>query len=342
MFFETAIIRAIESLRKQKLVRYNGFGYSSKINKNKRVNMTMKEAIRQIYESYNNYIEVESERILSSAPQNVDLYSKDYHDYFQKALDDKTDAYFDRPIDILQGRSPNEYFGLLATVEDCVDAFMIGAEVCDDVVPKGLLNRLLSFGENAVVRLLDIALAEDWHIEKAADTMDAREAISGAMSAIKVLGRIGANEAVEPLLERYGTLISPDEYIADIIQSFLQDIGEPAVASLLMRINGVSHIPAHSAEEDYVVALSQIGAQVPDEIIYQALRSAFKKLERKLIGVLCFGDYGDSRAVTLLKNYLDRNQHALTRDIFYEAMSVIQKLGGDINDIRDPFKDFSK
>lgn len=304
--------------------------------------MAKKEIIRQIFESYNKHIEVESDKILSSTSQQVDLYSKDYHDYFQKALNEKTDAFFDCPIDFLHGMSPNTYFVSLTSIEECVEAFMIGADLCDDVVPQGLMERLLSFGEDAVVRLIDIALAEDWHIEMAKDMMDAREAISGAMSAIRVLGRIRATESIEPILEQYGSLVAPDEYIADIIQSFLQDVGEPAVASLLMRINRVSHIPAHSAEEDYVVALSQIGARAPDESIYQALRSVFKKLERKLIGVLCFGDYGDPRAVTLLKNYIDRNQHALTRDIFYEAMSVIQKLGGDINDIRDPFKDFSQ
>jgi hypothetical protein len=304
--------------------------------------MAMQETIRQLFESYNEYIEAESERILTSTSQRVDLYSKEYHDYFQGLLNEKTEAFFDRPLASIGDMSPNTYFKSLTSVEECVEAFMIGADVCDDVVPKGLLERLLSFGEKAVVSLLDISLAEDWRIEEAKDTMDAREALSGSMSAIRVLGRIGAIEAVEPILERYGTLEGPDEYIADVIQSFLQNIGEPAVASLLMRINNASRIPAHSAEEDYVVALSQIGARVPDESIYQALRGAFRKLERKLIGVLCFGDYGDTRAVILLKNYLDRNQHALTRDIFYEAMSVIQKLGGDINDIRDPFKDFTK
>ena len=75
---------------------------------------------------------------------------------------------------------------------------------------------------------------------------------------------------------------------------------------------------------------------------YDILRAAFRKTERKVIGALCLGDYGDSRAIALLKGYLDRNGHALDRETFYESMSVIQKLGGDISDINDPFGDFRR
>jgi hypothetical protein len=44
----------------------------------------------------------------------------------------------------------------------------------------------------------------------------------------------------------------------------------------------------------------------------------------------------------MFKNYINRNQKSIERDLFYEMMSAIQHLGGDISDIQDPFGDFQK
>ena len=54
------------------------------------------------------------------------------------------------------------------------------------------------------------------------------------------------------------------------------------------------------------------------------------------------GPCGDDRAVAMFKNYINRNQKSIERDLFYEMMSAIQHLGGDISDIQDPFGDFQK
>ena len=51
-------------------------------------------------------------------------------------------------------------------------------------------------------------------------------------------------------------------------------------------------------------------------------------------------DYGDGRAIPMLKGYVNRNKDTISRDLFYEIMSAVQNLGGDISDIEDPFGDF--
>ena len=51
-------------------------------------------------------------------------------------------------------------------------------------------------------------------------------------------------------------------------------------------------------------------------------------------------EYGDGRAIPMLKGYVNRNKHSIDRDLFYEIMSAVQNLGGDISDIEDPFGDF--
>lgn len=64
-------------------------------------------------------------------------------------------------------------------------------------------------------------------------------------------------------------------------------------------------------------------------------------MDHKVIASICLGDYGDGRAVPLLKSYLDRNVSTIDRQFFYETISAVKRLGGDISDIQDPFRDFS-
>ena len=65
-------------------------------------------------------------------------------------------------------------------------------------------------------------------------------------------------------------------------------------------------------------------------------------MTNKIYAVICLADYGDDRAVPMFKNYINRNQKTIDRELFYEMMSAIRNLGGDISDIQDPFGDFQK
>ena len=94
--------------------------------------------------------------------------------------------------------------------------------------------------------------------------------------------------------------------------------------------------------EDLVVMLTNIGKEKKTEEIYDALRMAFRSMTNKIYAVICFADYGDDRAVPMLKNYINRHQTDISRELFYEMMSAIQNLGGNIEDISDPFGDFQK
>ena len=94
--------------------------------------------------------------------------------------------------------------------------------------------------------------------------------------------------------------------------------------------------------EDLVIILTAIGKANNSEEIYGALRTAFRWMKNKIYAVICLADYGDARAVPMLKSYINRHQDTIERDLFYEMMSAIQNLGGDIEDISDPFGDFRK
>ena len=74
---------------------------------------------------------------------------------------------------------------------------------------------------------------------------------------------------------------------------------------------------------------------------FACLRSCFRGMQHKVIGAICLGDYGDPKGISVLKGYLDRNAGTFDRQEFYEILSSIKRLGGSIQDVHDPFRDFS-
>lgn len=78
--------------------------------------------------------------------------------------------------------------------------------------------------------------------------------------------------------------------------------------------------------------------------VYMILRSYFLRHEPRVIAAICLGDLGHPRAVPLLRNYVIRNENdpdKLDRQLYYEILSSIKRLGGDTSDLPDPFRDFS-
>ena len=102
----------------------------------------------------------------------------------------------------------------------------------------------------------------------------------------------------------------------------------------------IESIPRGQMEACYCVGMT-FWQGMTRVVIPQAMRAAFRRMKNKVIAVICIGDYGDSRGIALLKGYLDRNTHTIDRETFYEALSAIRRLGGEINDIQDPFHDFT-
>lgn len=304
--------------------------------------MDIRSQATLIFEKYNAFMERCSEEILESESATRDIFSEEFEAGFEAMVDARAAAFFDQSLDGLDAGSPKAFFGSLTNVDEAMEVFRIAAEVSDVGPPKDLTDRVFSLGEDAVDKMIALSLSLDWAVAPGADTLDERDILSPCTSAIRALGENHTEKSILPILNRYCQTKSPDDYISDVISGYLVNMGNLVTGELISRIDSAEILPANGPEEDLMVALAKIGAGHRSEAVFQSLRGAFRKIERKVIGALCLGDYGDGRAVPLLKGYLDRNLHTVSREMFYETLTVIRKLGGDINDIQDPFKDFSK
>ena len=159
---------------------------------------------------------------------------------------------------------------------------------------------------------------------------------------LKVLIEMGEACYTKAVLDRFMSYDKTRDFVADTIAEYIEAFPEVTVPFLIQIIEDNEDTGLEGPCEDCVIMLTAIGREFKSEDIYNALRHAFRYMNNKIYAVLCLSDYGDERAVPMLKNYINRNQGSIDRELFYEMMSAIQNLGGDITDIHDPFGDFTK
>ncbi len=304
--------------------------------------MDSKEQARMLFEAYNRYMEGLGESFLSRVTASSDIYTEEFEEEFNSIAGAESDEFFTKPLAGLPAGTPAEFIRSLGSLDDCMDVFVIASEVSDVQPPRVLLEQLRGFGEEAVVRLRALALAERWDRSEDSEDFGIRDRMAPNLSAVLTLGQWNDKGSMRPILKHFSQASTPDEYVADVIAEYAESMGDAITEELRHILDGAETIRAGGPEESILIALAKAGSKHRTEETYQSLRAAFRKAERKIIGALCLGDYGDERAVSLLKNYLDRNNQRVDREFFYEALTIIRKLGGDISDINDPFGDFGR
>jgi hypothetical protein len=126
-------------------------------------------------------------------------------------------------------------------------------------------------------------------------------------------------------------LSEDEENFVEEINDALVDIGKPIIEPVMTLLNGLDKI---EYLDEYVLnALVRVGKNNKDDSIFRCLKSAFSKMEDKLLGALCLGDYGDSRAIPALRGYIEKNRSLLDKATFMEIAAAIKKLGGNIEDL---------
>ena len=279
---------------------------------------------------------------VSSAEGPTEGEMAEHFKNFRGYIEQETAPFWKEKKSYLDGMTGEEFVGQL-DMEEALAAFSESATLIDDeATPYPLVERLKSFGDPACERLLKMVLDANWQPEESEDENAFFVKFQPCVAAIRFFGAAEYEPAMEPVLTRFCSFTSTQEYIADSVKVMMLGLGEKGVPMLIDFMLKRSDEEITGPYEDMMIMLTQVGIKHPDNEIYQALRAGFRRMKAKVIAVICIGDYGDPRGIALLKGYLDRTVHTIDRETFYEALSAIRRLGGEINDIQDPFHDFTK
>ena len=248
------------------------------------------------------------------------------------------------PQEALGGLSMNEFFAKLSFAE-LTEILEYCATELDRGVPASVVNALVNIDDAAMVEGYARTMVREsaWRDEE----MDNEDKLfemefQKVKASLKILSGRHDATLLDDVLDRFMSYERTHSFVADSIAEYIESFPDEAPAKLIDRLKEHMDDGMEGPCEDLVVMLTNIGKEKKSEQIYDALRMAFRSMTNKIYAVISFADYGDDRAVPLMKNYINRHQTDIPRELFYEMMSAIQNLGGDIEDISDPFGDFTK
>ena len=274
-----------------------------------------------VFESYNRAIEKSYDRAFNEigGKDPMKLSESDVAKY----LDEEIGKWEKTPMESLKGLTPKEYFNELSCIDDVVEHIRIGARECDFGIPEILVDKLISYGSSAVDKLYNLASDRDM--------MESEESICISRAAVSILGRRKVSDASDFLVELIKTLDEDKEALVEEITDALISIGEPCTDKLIEELDRTDNIDY--VHEYLLTALVKIGRSNRNDRIYRCIKSTFLKMEDKVLGAICVGDYGDGRAIPLLKGYAEKNIGRLDRQTYLEIKAAVKRLGGIVDDM---------
>ncbi len=282
---------------------------------------------------------------IGQVPEGSDAAS--FEEYIQDVAREETEkakqTLESEPDEKLGGKSLREYFDSM-TLEEKEEALEYSAVTLDCGVPASLIASIASEDRESVRDYCSTVIGDSAWTEEELDDQDKLFEIEyqKVKACLDVLIEMKEFCFVQAVLDRFMSYHQTKEFVAESIKDYVVGAAEVSVPILMNIIEENLEDGLEGPSEDIVIMLAEIGMANPSEEIYQTLRHAFRAMTNKIYAVICLAEYGDDRAVPLMKNYINRHQDTIDRDLFYEMMSAIQKLGGDISDINDPFGDFTR
>lgn len=294
-----------------------------------------REAIA-LFEAYNEAIAQTFDRIVEGIdPDRAD--SQDFYTQIRNETMNAMQSWHDQPLEVLGGKTADRFYADLDGPEELLATLRIAAVACDEELPDLLKIRLGREAEELVPELRRLATTVSY------EQVDTSDSILIAAAAIRLLGEWQDSDFIPVFIERFTAVNEPQGVITDAGQYFFMQFGSSGIDAIVSRLESYHEGGGkyNSAYEYLLVFLTQQAMDERDADIYPLLRQAFRKAERKVIAAICIGDYGDPRGIVLLRNYIIEYEEEVDRQLYYEAISSIKRLGGSTKDLPDPFQDFA-
>ncbi|OPZ84133.1 MAG: hypothetical protein BWY74_04287 [Firmicutes bacterium ADurb.Bin419] len=281
-----------------------------------------------LFESYNMAVEESFNKIFTENKSHDLLNIEDENIKQHLAAD--LEKWANTPIGELDGISPAVYFKNMEDIAQLLELFRLASKLCDNDIPDPLTDRLKAFNENAVNGLLELISDESILYN------DEDQIIS--LMAIRTIGKWKAASSLEPLIKLLDSIREDSEIVVEEICGALVQLGENS-ANRIIEILNESTI--NNLEEYLLDSLVKIGITIKDrnlyDLIFRTIKSTFNKMENKLFGAICLGNFGDGRAIPALRGFVEKNKNTIDYETFLEIKSSVHRLGGNMDDIEIRF-----
>ena len=291
----------------------------------------MKAQATVLLENYNAFLQ---ERYVSYIT-SIGAY-QDEQSLLDQARESMVSEWEQAPLEGLGNQTPAEFIGQMKDLETLVELFVFMSANTFDSTPACLISQIASYGEEGAQKLLDMidlqaVAAYDSNSEQLSEEEQAKVEVS--LSAIQAFATpgFGGAELAEKLLAFLVACDTSNELFLEQTSHTLAKRISQTEEKVLAHLNGVEEI---GLREEYLLsAISSIGDADKTDAIYKCLRASFLRMSNHMMGAVFLGDYGDARAIPLLRRFAQQHMGQMPNDDYYAILAVIEKLGGIIDDL---------
>jgi hypothetical protein len=217
--------------------------------------------------------------------------------------------------------TPDYYIKSLVSLEAVVELFLEIASVSDVGAPDILIDRLKEYGKSAADMLYTF-------VKDSLDSKDQSKSLA-VSQAVCAIGCLRCEEYKEKLIE---LLIDncENEMISEALCAAISMYDNTILEDLIKVFNETDQA---LVQEYLLTCVAEISKEYKSDEIFYFLKNAFSDLLNLELLVEIFGDYGDGRAIPLLRGYILKNINEMDKNSFNHMRAVIKKLGGEINDL---------
>jgi hypothetical protein len=295
----------------------------------------------EFFRLYNEGLANEYEKVMENLPDESKFNNPKAFAEIKQSVFENINDWYDIKFQELGNKTPRDIVDNIKTFDEATFLLNMAFENCDDDIPLRLKLKFESFGDEAIEELENMAFYPPW--EGRSEEEEPDYFLIKSSCALKLLGDLKSASSAFEILAKFCDTKKPDEFIADAVKEYFVSLEESGISALMDTLNSIC-----DSENDFsvpyeylLISLTSAGRMNKIDEIYLCIRNCFRKMPEKIIPAICIGDYGDPRGIALLKGYIEKNQGNLDRQFFYEALSSIKRLGGQTDDIQDPFRDFS-
>ncbi len=278
-----------------------------------------------LFESYNMAVEKGYNRIFDNN-ENIDILNLNDRELFKLVAEDVKE-WESMQMSEIGNITPAEYFSSINDVELLMDYFKTGSVMCNYDLPPSLMDRLKVFKEEVYSMLVEFAADKN--------SINDESNFLVSLMAIRTLGQWGESRPVDTLINFFINEMNDNDenydIVAEEITGYFVDIGVQSVDPLLKVLENRDFFDSNL--EYLLKALSDIGRDHKTDRIFHCIKNAFRKMDNKVLAALFVKNYNDSRAIPLLRGYLEKNIGNIDNETFYEIKHVVESLGGSIGDL---------
>lgn len=248
-----------------------------------------------------------------------------------------------QPMSYLGDKSVADFFNDISDLDLLMEILHMYSLESDYDFPDVLLEKIYSFGEQAIDKVVSSMLDERFILDNTSGDDTESSGFLIPLAAIKLLGGWKAEKGIEPIIKFYLKLFDKQkhdslndrfEYIdlfGEAVRQSLVNIGDASVIAL---VSELTRTLEYSDAQDYLVmALAEVASNKKTNEVYRCLRDIFAMCQNKMVLAEAISIYGDGRAIPALRGYLDKNINSVDNDTLYTFKLAIERLGGNIDDI---------